>query len=76
MERQGQLIKPCDLLTAGQALASGLVLMTNDPLLPSRILPSDYPGQQARWPPANQGRRRVEVPRDAGRQLRTFNQHR
>ncbi len=40
--------------------------MTNDPLLPGRILPSDYLGQQA-W------RRRVEVLRDAGRQLRTFN---
>jgi phenylacetic acid degradation operon negative regulatory protein len=37
-----------------------------DPLLPGRILPSDYLGQQA-W------RRRVEVLRDAGRQLRTFN---
>ena len=35
-------------------------------LLPGRILPSDYPGQPA-W------RRRVEVLRDAGRQLRTFN---
>ena len=40
--------------------------VTNDPLLPGRILPSDYLGQQA-W------RRRVEVLRDAGRQLRTFN---
>jgi DNA-binding transcriptional regulator PaaX len=40
--------------------------VTNDPLLPRRILPSDYLGQQA-W------RRRVEVLRDAGRQLRTFN---
>ncbi len=40
--------------------------VTNDPLLPSRILPSDYLGQQA-W------RRRVEVLRDAGRQLLTFN---
>ena len=39
--------------------------VTNDPLLPGRILPSDYPGQQA-W------RRRVEVLRDASRQLRTF----
>ena len=39
--------------------------VTNDPLLPGRILPSDYLGQQA-W------RRRVEVLRDAGRQLRTF----
>ncbi len=40
-------------------------VVTNDPLLPGRILPSDYLGQQA-W------RRRVEVLRDAGRQLRTF----
>ena len=40
--------------------------VTNDPLLPARILPSAYLGQQA-W------RRRVEVLRDAGRQLRTFN---
>jgi len=40
--------------------------VTSDPLLPGRILPSDYLGQQA-W------RRRVEVLRDAGRQLRTFN---
>ena len=39
--------------------------VTNDPLVPGRILPSDYLGQPA-W------RRRVEVPRDAGRQLRTF----
>jgi DNA-binding transcriptional regulator PaaX len=38
----------------------------NDPLLPARILPSKYLGQHA-W------RRRVEVLRDAGRQLRTFN---
>jgi len=37
----------------------------NDPLLPGRILPSDYLGQQA-W------RRRVEVLHDAGRQLCTF----
>lgn len=39
--------------------------VTKDPLLPARLLPSDYLGQQA-W------RRRVEVLRDAGRQLRTF----
>jgi phenylacetic acid degradation operon negative regulatory protein len=39
--------------------------VTCDPLLPERILPSDYLGQWA-W------RRRVEVLRDAGRQLRTF----
>jgi DNA-binding transcriptional regulator PaaX len=43
-----------------------LAAVTNDPLLPSRILPSGYLGQQA-W------RRRVEVLRDAGRLLRTFN---
>ena len=36
--------------------------VTNDRLLPGRILPSDYLGQQA-W------RRRVEVLRDVGRQL-------
>ena len=29
-----------------------LEAVTNDPLLPGRILPSDYLGQQARWPPA------------------------
>jgi phenylacetic acid degradation operon negative regulatory protein len=38
---------------------------TNDPFLPSRILPSDYLGQSA-W------RRRREVFRDAGQQLNTF----
>jgi DNA-binding transcriptional regulator PaaX len=43
-----------------------LEAVTNDPLLPGRILPSDYLGQRA-W------RRRVEVLRDAGRQLHTFN---
>jgi phenylacetic acid degradation operon negative regulatory protein len=37
----------------------------NDPLLPVRLLPSGYLGQQA-W------RRRVEVLREAGRQLRMF----
>jgi hypothetical protein len=42
-----------------------LAAVTNDPLLPGRILPSDYLGQPA-W------RRRVEVLRDASRQLRTF----
>jgi phenylacetic acid degradation operon negative regulatory protein len=43
-----------------------LKAVRHDPLLPGRILPSDYLGQQA-W------RRRVEVLRDAGRQLRQFN---
>jgi phenylacetic acid degradation operon negative regulatory protein len=42
--------------------------VTNDPLLPARILPPDYAGQQA-W------RRRIGVLRDAGRHLRTFNRH-
>ena len=40
--------------------------VTNDPLLPARILPSDYLGQQA-W------QQRVEVLQQAGRQLRTYN---
>ena len=41
----------------------------DDPLLPGRILPSDYVGQSRR----DGSGRRVEVLRDAGRQLRTFN---
>ncbi|MBI5387590.1 MAG: hypothetical protein HZA90_23260 [Verrucomicrobia bacterium] len=60
----------CDLQSseAWQAAAereAWLEAVTNDPLLPGRILPYDYLGQQA-W------RRRVEVLRDASRQLRTF----
>jgi phenylacetic acid degradation operon negative regulatory protein len=39
--------------------------VTNDPLLPERILPSSYLGQKA-W------RRRVKVLREAARQLHTF----
>jgi DNA-binding transcriptional regulator PaaX len=39
--------------------------VTNDPLLPARLLPAGYLGERA-W------RRRVEVLRDASRQLRTF----
>jgi phenylacetic acid degradation operon negative regulatory protein len=39
--------------------------VTNDPLLPEPLLPSDYLGQKA-W------RRRIEVLREAGRQLRAF----
>lgn len=39
--------------------------VTNDPLLPGRLLPFDYLGQKS-W------RQRAEVFRDAGRQLRTF----
>jgi phenylacetic acid degradation operon negative regulatory protein len=39
--------------------------VTNDPLLPGRLLPAEYQGQRA-W------RRRVAVLRDASRQLRTF----
>ena len=46
--------------------------VTNDPLLPGRILPSDYLGQQA-LVAVRKDRRRVEVLRDASRQLRTFN---
>ena len=42
-----------------------LEAVTNDPLLPGRIRPSDYLRQRT-W------RRRVEVLRDASRQLRTF----
>jgi phenylacetic acid degradation operon negative regulatory protein len=42
-----------------------LEAVTTDPLLPGRLLPSDYIGQEA-W------RRRVEVLRDAGRQVKTF----
>ena len=44
---------------------SWLDAVTHDPLLPGQILPSDYLGQPV-W------RRRVEVLRDASRQLRTF----
>jgi phenylacetic acid degradation operon negative regulatory protein len=43
-----------------------LEAVTNDPLLPERILPPDYLGQQA-W------RQRIKVLREAGRQLRKFN---
>ncbi len=46
--------------------------VTNDPLLPGRILLSDYLGQQA-LVAVRKDRRRVEVLRDARRQLRTFN---
>jgi phenylacetic acid degradation operon negative regulatory protein len=41
--------------------------VTNDPLLPERILPADYLGQRA-W------RKRVKVLREAGRQINTFDQ--
>ncbi len=44
----------------------------NDPLLPGRILPSDYLGQQAMLA-VRKDQPRVEVLRDAGWQLRTFN---
>jgi phenylacetic acid degradation operon negative regulatory protein len=43
-----------------------LEAVMNDPLLPARILPSHYLGRQA-W------RRRLEVLRVVGQQLRTFN---
>jgi hypothetical protein len=39
--------------------------VSNDPLLPVKLLPPDYRGQEA-W------RRRVEVLRETGRQLNTF----
>jgi hypothetical protein len=39
--------------------------VTNDPLLPERLLPSGYLGQAA-W------QRRMEVLRQAGSQLKTF----
>jgi phenylacetic acid degradation operon negative regulatory protein len=42
-----------------------LEAVTNDPLLPAQILPSNYLGQQA-W------RRRLEVFHEAGQQVRTF----
>lgn len=45
--------------------AAWLSAVTNDPLLPERILPENYLGKQA-W------QRRIEVIRDAGRQIRTF----
>ena len=45
--------------------------VTNDPLLPGRILPSDYLGQPA-LVAVRKDRRRVEVLRDASRQRRTF----
>ena len=46
--------------------------VTNGPLLPGRILPSDYLGQPA-LVAVRKDRRRVEVLRDVSRQLRTFN---
>ena len=46
--------------------------VTKDPRLPGRILPSDCLGQQA-LVAVRKDRRRVEVLRDASRQLRTFN---
>ncbi|MCW5551891.1 MAG: hypothetical protein KIS67_06950 [Verrucomicrobiae bacterium] len=51
---------------AGAERKAWLGAVTHDPLLPGRILPADYLGQQA-W------RTRVAVLRDASRQLRTFN---
>ena len=54
------------LRSAAAEREAWLEAVTNDPLLPGRILPSDYLGGQQAW------RRRVEVLRDASRQLRTF----
>ena len=42
-----------------------LEAVTSDPFLPGRLLPRGYLGQQA-W------KRRIEVLREAGKQLRTF----
>jgi DNA-binding transcriptional regulator PaaX len=53
------------LLWAAAERAAWMNAVSNDPLLPARILPSDYLGEKA-W------RRRVEVLRDACRQLRSF----
>jgi phenylacetic acid degradation operon negative regulatory protein len=50
---------------AAEERKAWLEAVTCDPLLPSRILPSEYLGPRA-W------RRRVEVLRDASRQMRTF----
>lgn len=54
------------LLWAGAERAAWLDAVINDPLLPGRLLPSNYLGREA-W------RTRVDVLRDASRQLRTFN---
>jgi len=43
------------LRSAAAEREAWLEAVTNDPLLPGRILPSDYLGQQARWPPAKAG---------------------
>lgn len=51
---------------AGTEREAWLDAVTNDPLLPERILPPDYLGQTA-W------QRRTEVFREAGQQLLTFN---
>jgi phenylacetic acid degradation operon negative regulatory protein len=53
------------LLWASMEREAWLKAVTSDPLLPERILPPDYLGQQA-W------HRRIEVFREAGRQLSTF----
>ena len=50
---------------ASEERAAWLDAVTGDPLLPQRILPPSYLGQRA-W------RRRMDVLRDAGQQLRTF----
>ena len=50
---------------AAQERAAWLDAVMNDPLLPARILPANYSGQRA-W------RRRVEVLREASRQIRRF----
>lgn len=59
------------ILRWGLVLETRLDVGTNSPLLPGRILPSDDLGQQA-MVAVRKDRQRVKVPRDAGRQLRTF----
>ena len=76
--RQLKILDERPTATLGTEAAAGALLrwaaaereawldaVTSDPLLPNRILPPGYLGQQA-W------RRRIEVLREAGRQLRTF----
>ncbi|MBI3852511.1 MAG: hypothetical protein HY298_19815 [Verrucomicrobia bacterium] len=50
---------------AAEEREAWLDAVTNDPLLPEKLLPDNYLGQRA-W------RQRVEVLREAGQQLRTF----
>ena len=62
-ERRGGGAPQCGMAGRGDPARAGL---------PGRILPSDYLGPQA-LVAVRKDRRRVEVLRDASRQLRTFN---